>query len=302
MARRVTLPVGLLAVICSLPFSVLCAQFHPTPAPCSLPPLSKKAVISWRKVIVKDINFDGPIHLTHSEIARVIREANRKLLNADDPDWIKEFTETNLREAWENQGYFKVLVTAQARPLSGNSTEERFLVTAHVDEGLQYYLRNIRFRSATDTQFSDDLTFPEATLRAAIPVRDGEIFNVALIRNGMDALMRLYNSRGYIDFVAVADTEVDDDLRPGISLVLALDPEQQFHVGNIEIMALDPKLEARLREVVRPGEIFNPEDIKDFFKENKSVFPSKPSSENFPVLRNVKAGIVDLTFDFRPCP
>ena len=267
-----------------------------------MPPLSGKAVITWRKVIIKDINFDGPIHLSHSEVARIIKEANQKLLNADDPDWIKEFTETKLWEAWLTHGYFKVNVTAESRSLGGNSTEERFLVTAHVEEGLQYHLRNIRFRGVTDSRIGDDLTFPEATLRAAIPIRDGEIFNVALIRNGIEALTKLYNSRGYIDFTAVPDTEVDDDLQPRISLVFALDPEQQFRVGKVEIMALDSKLEARLREIVRPGEIFNPEAMGHFFKENKSVLPSRLSPENIRVLRNVKVGIVDLAFDFRHCP
>ena len=303
MDRRATLPVGLLAVICSLPYSVHCnGQVPSVPDRCSVSAPSSKVDSAWRKVIIKRIDFGGPIRLSKSDVAGIIREANKTMLNAEDPDWIKEFTEANLREAWLTHGYFKVYMTAQASSLSGNSNEERFLVAAHVEEGSQYHLRDIRFRGVTDTRFGDDLTFPEATLRAAIPIRDGEIFNVALIRNGIEALTKLYNSKGYINFTAVPDTEVDDDLRPLISLVFALDPEQQFHVGKVEMMALDPKLEARLREIVRPGEIFNPEAIKDFFKENKSVFPSRPSPENLRVLRNVKAGIADLTFDFRPCP
>jgi hypothetical protein len=45
-----------------------------------------------------------------------------------------------LRGAWQNLGYFRVKVSAEARSLGSDSNEERFLVTAHVDEGLQYII------------------------------------------------------------------------------------------------------------------------------------------------------------------
>ncbi len=200
-----------------------------------------------------------------------------------------------MRDAWQNRGYFKVYLTAEARSLGGNSTEERFLVTAHVEEGLQYHLRDIRFRG--------DSTIPETELRAAIPIRNGDIFNVGLVRKGIGALTKLYNSHGYADFTTVPDTEIDDDLRPWISLMFVLDPEQQFRVGKVEIVGLAPKLEARLRGIARPGEIYNPEVIEDFLKENRQVLPSGLSlTDDMHVFRNVKAGIVDLALDFRTCP
>jgi outer membrane protein assembly factor BamA len=304
MPRRSALSFGLLAVFCSLPCSVLrSAQFPIAPERCLVPVRPRKIIITWRKVIIKRIDFDGPIHLSQSDVARIIKEANQKMLNADDPESINAFTEFSLRGAWQDHGYFKVILTSQARSLGGNSNEERFLITVHVEEGLQYHLKDIRFRVVTDTGIGGDSAIPEAELRAAIPIRDGEIFNVALIRNGIEALTKLYGSHGYIDFTAVPDTEVDDDLRPWISLVFALDQEQQFHVGKVEIMGLDPKLEARLTELIRPGDIYNYEAVEDFLKEIKAVLPSGFSiGRDVSFLRNVKAGIVDLTFDFRTCP
>jgi hypothetical protein len=298
MARRATLPFGLLAVFfCSLPCCVpYSAQVPSVPDRCSVSAPSPNVNDAWRKVIVKRIDFDGPIHLSKSDIARTIKEASlKKLLNADDPEWIKWFTEGSLRDAWVTRGYFKVNVTSQARSLGGNSSEERFLVTAHVEEGLQYHLRSIRF-------FGDS-TIPETELRAAIPLQDGDIFDVGLIRTGIEALTKLYGSKGYIDFTVVPDAQIDDDLRPWISLVLNLDPQKQYHLGSVEIAGLDPKLEARLRAVAHPGEIYYPNVVADFFEENKSVLPLGVSPwEEMRVLRNVKAGIVDLVFDFRTCP
>ena len=304
MARRAALRFGLLAVFCSLPCSVLnSAQFPFPPERCSVPVRTKKAITTWRKVIVKRIDFDGPIHLSQSDVAQIIKEANHKKLNADDPEWIKEFTEISLRGAWQDHGYFKVIVTSQARSLGVNSSEERFLVSAHVEEGLQYRLKDIRFRSSTDIGIGSDSTISEAELRAAIPIRDGEIFNVALIRTGIEALTKLYDSHGYIDFTTVPDSEIDDDLRPWISLVFTLDLQKQFRVGKIVSIGLDPKLEPRLTELIHPGDIYNYEAVDDFLKEIKAVLPSGFSiGRDVSFLRNFKAGIVDLTFDFRTCP
>jgi outer membrane translocation and assembly module TamA len=251
-------------------------------------------MVEWRKVVIERLNFDGPIHLSRSDVAGITREANQKMLDADDPGWIKGFTEISLRDAWLTHGYFKVNVTAQARSLGGNSSKERFLVTAQVEEGLQYHLGNIRFVGGS--------IFPERELRAAFPIHDGEVLNVGLIRNGIDALTELYASQGYIDFAPVPDDEIDDNLRQ-ISVVFHLDEQKQYRVGKVEIKASDPRLEASLKGLAVPGKIFNSEAVENFFRENKSVLPLGQSrGDEMYVYRNIEAGIVDLAFDIRNCP
>jgi hypothetical protein len=111
----------------------------------------------------------------------------------------------------------------------------------------------------------------------------------------------LYVSHGYIDFTAVPETEVNDKLQR-ISLVMQLDAEKQFHVGSFEILGLDPSLEARLRSIIRPGEIYNPQPAYDFLKGNQSLLPPDVSSDDLESRRNGATGIVDLVFDVRPCP
>jgi outer membrane protein assembly factor BamA len=296
MARLIAPLFRLLAVVGCLTCSVLCrAQFPSVPERCSMRAHPRKIILTWRRVIIKSIDFDGPIHLSQSDVARIIKETNQKVLNADDPDWIKDFTKIGLRDAWETHGYFTVNATAKARSMGGNSNEERFLVTAHVEEGLQYHLRDIRFRG--------DSTVPETELRAAIPIRDGEIFSVPLIRNGIEALTKMYGSHGYIDFTAVPDTEIDNDRPAWISLVFVLDQQRQYRVGKVEVMASNQKLEARLRGVLSPGAIYNSEAVEDFFRQNEPEFPfGMVRSDEMQLTRNFETGIVDLTFDIRTCP
>ena len=294
MARRAILPLGLLAVICGLVCSVPCgAQFPQVPKRCSVPPVAENDA-PHRKVIIESIQFDGPIHLADDDIAQIIAEANQHDLDADRSGWVEELTQIGLRGAWQDRGYFHVKVAAETRSLGGDSSTERFLVTAHVNEGPQYHLGDLRFVG--------DTGIPEAELRDTFPLRGGEIFNIDLIRSGLQALTKLYSSRGYVDFVAVPVEEVDDSLQR-ISLVIRLDQQKQFRVGNVEIFGLDPGLEARLKSIARPGEIYNREAIYDFYQKNESLMPSGLSfDDGAQARRDVKTGIVDLMFDFRLYP
>src|SRR6266576_2589144 len=306
MARRVVLTIGLLAVMNGL---LICApsraQFPAASQGCSSPPVTNERFQrnadgkaqsldgkgdAHRKVIVDRIEFDRPIHLPDSDLDQVIKTANESKWDADSPGWVNELTEIGLRSAWQDQGYFKVLLAAHAQSIGGDSDYERFLVAVHVEnEGPQFHLGDIRFTGGT--------AIPEAELRQVIPMREGELSSVEKVRAGIEALTKLYNSHGYIDFTVVPDTEVDEDLQR-ISLEMRLDEQKQFRVGSIEIRGLDPNLEVRLRSIIVPGEIINYQSIAAFFKANQSVLPPR-ALDNLQILRNVRTGIADLTLDPR---
>lgn len=283
----------MLAVICGLPCPILRAQFPVVPERCAELPHPHKTITTRRRVIIERVDFDGPIHLTRAEVAQSVKEANNAMIDPDDPEWIKGFAENMLRELWLDRGFFNANVTAESHSLSRNSTIEKFLVAAHVEEGLQYRLQGIRFGG-------DETNVPETQLRAALPISDGELFDVSQIRKGIDALTNLFGSLGYIDFTAVADTQENDDSRQ-ISVVFQLDLQNQFRVGKVEILTGNPKLEARLRKLFRTGEVFHSGTLDAFCKENRSALPKGFSSRDVRIRRNATTGILDLVFDLRVC-
>jgi surface antigen-like variable number repeat protein len=308
MASRATLVLGLLAANCGLVASMPSwAQSSAVPPNCSSPAIvnvksqsnaNGKAQSSdgkeeaHRKVIIDRIEFDQPVQLSVSEVDQIIQDANEREMDADSLGWVDNLAEIQLRSAWQDQGYFKIAVDAHARSLGVDSDHERFLVAVHViNEGPQFHLGSLQFVGGT--------VFPDAELRQAFPMREGEIFSVKQVRAGIEALTKLYGAHGYIDFTAVPDTEVNNDLQR-IDLVFQLDEQKQFHVGSFEITGLDPTLEARMRSVAVPGEAINMETITAFFKENHSVLPPR-ALDNLEIRRNVRIGIADLTFDARPC-
>jgi outer membrane protein assembly factor BamA len=302
MARRAVFTIGLLAVANGL---LMCApsraQTPAVPQGCPSPSVPSEKlranagekVEASRKVVVERIEFDQPFHLSDSDVEQVIKTANENEWDADSPTWVDGLAEIGLRSAWQDQGYFQVVIDSpHAQSIGGDSEHERFLVTVHViNEGPQFHLGNIQFTGGTG--------IPEVELRRVFPLREGEIFSVKQVRLGIEGLTKLYSSLGYLDFTAIPNTEVDDNLQR-ISLVMRLDEQTQYRIGSVEIRGLDPSVEARLRSILVPGEVFNPQSLEAFFKENRAVLPSR-GVDNFEIRRNAKAGIIDLTFDPQFC-
>ena len=242
MAFRAILALGLLAANCGL-FRGTCswAQSPKAPPNCSSPGApngrlqdSDRKDKPYRKVIIDRIEFDRPVHLSNSDVEQIIKEANEMGMDADSSGWVDSLAEIKLRGAWQDQGYFEINLDAQARSLGGDSDQERFLIAVHVEkEGPQFHLGNLQLTGGT--------AIPEAELRQSFPLREGEIFSVRQVRAGIEALTKLYGSHGYIDFTAVPDTKVDEDLQR-IDLVMTLDEQKQFRIGTVKIRGMDPRL------------------------------------------------------------
>jgi outer membrane protein assembly factor BamA len=251
-----------------------------------------------QRIVIDDVEFDGPIHISDSDRQQLISELKR----SDYPvtlGRLEEVREVRIRGMWRDRGYFKVEVTAKEEIVRRDSAGEHRLVIVHVDEGPQYRLGSVRFRSSDP---DDPLAFPTEELRALIPMSEGDIFSVEKIRESLNALQHLYGSQGYIDFVPEPVTEIDDSYEHRISLVMELDQEKQYRVGKVEVFASNPAIEMFLKSKLKPGDIFGSRTIENFIKDNKALLPPDISAEDFELRRNVKNGTVNIRFNVQICP
>jgi outer membrane protein assembly factor BamA len=246
-----------------------------------------------QRIVIDEVEFDGPIHISDSDRQQLIS----KLKQSAHPvtlDRLEEFREVGITGMWWDRGYFKVEVSAKEEFVRKDSAGEHFLVIVHVDEGPQYRLGNVQFRSS-DPDVPP--AFPPEELRKLIPMSEGDIFSSEKIRESLDALKHLYGSDRYIDFVAEPITEIDDS-RQRISLVMELDQQKQFRVGKIDVLSSNPAVEAFLKSKLKTGDVFSASVIDNLLKENESMLPPGISPEDIELDRHVKAGTVDLRFNF----
>lgn len=181
---------------------------------------------------------------------------------------------------------------------------QHVVLTIHVDAGIQYRLGKVAFRTNAAFRTSDPdepLVFSVGELRPLLSLQEGDVFNVARIRESLDAMHRRYGENGYINFVATPNTEVNDATQR-ISLIFELDQGKQYRIGQVEVHGLDPRREAALTSELHPGDIFRNSTVEDAVQ---SLAPGISADDLKKVLslhKNEKSGTVAITVDFSQHP
>ncbi|MBI3405801.1 MAG: hypothetical protein HY046_10140 [Acidobacteria bacterium] len=203
------------------------------------------------------------------------------------------------KAAWQDHGYFQAKIKVEVTNLGGDEKDHRIAVKIKVEEGKEYRLEEIFIRMPNE----EAPAIPEEKLRRLIPLRDGDIFNVAKVRDGLMAMQRAYSELGYIDFTADPITEVEE-ARQRIVLRLDLNEQKQFRIARLEFVGVQPRVEERLRSQFKIGEPFNSKKYNEFFEKNKRLLPPWASEANVEIQRNTKTGELSMRFDFRKleCP
>lgn len=249
------------------------------------------------KVVVDNIRLRTSAHLPNSTREQLVASLKHREFD-DDYNWLDSVRDI-VRSSWMDLGYYSAKVTANAKHIGGDAEHQHFSLTVRVHEGPQYRLGNIRFRDADSP--AAPTVFPSEKLRKLVPQQDGEIFNVRRIREGVDALTKLFGSEGYIDFTATPEMDADPR-RQRISIVMELQEGPQFRVGKMKVLGLEPSTENLLKSKLKPGDLFNFQVVDDFYKENKALLPADASTVDDQLQLDARKGTVDLLLDFRSCP
>jgi outer membrane protein assembly factor BamA len=199
-----------------------------------------------------------------------------------------------VRAAWQDRGYFKVQVSGNARLLTSSPVNQRIAIAIRVEEGLQYRLGQIRFRTNNNKAIGN-----VESLRTLFPIADGDVFSREKIAKGLENLRKAYGELGYINFTSVPDTRFVDQERL-IYLDIDTDEGKQFRVGSISFPGLD---ETAQREVLRglplqPGQIFNSRTWELFLQSRGSLLDSCSSRQRL----DERAGIITISLDCGQCP
>jgi hypothetical protein len=249
------------------------------------------------KVIIDDVTFDGPVNIPPPTLEALTKELTSHEFDGEFK-WLDVIQEVPIRAAWQDNGYFMVVLSGRVIPHGGDANFQHFSVIIHVDEGLQYRIGNITFRSSDP---DEPLVFPTEDLQNLLPFRQGDLSDADKIRKGLDALRKLYGSHGYIDFTPTPETEVDNDHQL-LSINFVLDQQKQFRIRRITVCGSNPKFENLMKSVITSGDVFNFTEIQGFFDKHQPELGPHFGSENVLYKRDVKTGNVDITISLRNCP
>lgn len=267
------------------------------------------------KVKVGKVRFEGNRHFSDRRLLRSMKGTRPYGLP---PGYIGLFPKTynaykvqedleRVRELYQEFGYFRVIVhPAESRyrdtepwfPLDlmpwffkpGKAVDLR----VRVEENMRYRMGTLEVKSATGKD--DDLFFHPAFLKAAFPLREGDVFNVTAIREGLENYRKIYSEYGYINMTTVPETDIDDDTRI-INMTLEFEPNKQFFVNRIDFTGNTHTRDKVIRRelLLDEGGIFNSRLWEiSILRLNQLGYFEDLTPESGEVIQNAEKGTIDL--------
>jgi outer membrane protein assembly factor BamA len=292
MGRRFYIRLSIVILLEGLFFShFICAQ-----SSACLEQQSHASVANKIKITIVNLEIHGDNPLSETDRAQLLAEIQKLPLSADresDDDWNGEVGEF-IRFGLQDRGYFRSLVTTTPYLVRAGAGEQVYIVAADVESGPQYRMGEIKFSGAT--------AFSAGELRKQFAIQQEEVFDVSKIREGMESMTRLYDSKGFIDQVPEPEISIDDK-SSRIDILMKVDEGKPYFVGTVSIQGLDSKVEQLLQSQLVPGQVFDNYALRRFFTEHKAELPENLSFDDVvKINKDVRSSTVIITIDSRFCP
>ena len=251
--------------------------------------------------IIRTMRNDRPyaIPLYYTYIPVMSKTYDRPKLDED--------LEVGIRGLYQNNGYFRVDVNVAGTktvdinkggipgpwPGIGAKHEKATNITITIDEGEQYRMGKLSFRSADP---DEGLVIQPAALATIFPMKQGDIFSTDKLRKAFDNYKKLYGQYGYIDFTPTPDFDIDDTKKV-INLALVFDQQKQYYVRRIEFSGNTTTRDKVIRRelLLDEGQVFNNRYWElSILRLNQLNYFDTIKPENADLKKNPKTGAVDI--------
>ena len=191
--------------------------------------------VTGPNIHVRNVDFVGaaPTELV------LLQTAAKKMLN-------QEFLRSKLRiqadkdlvPIYLERGYLKAAFSdAEPKVVQESPQESLVDVTFAVDPGRQY--------KTTDIQLSGNKVFPTDKLRPLVRQQLSQPANAVQLQHDLEAVKKLYRTRGYVAASTEALAETDD-AQSTVKYLLQIQEGSVFKMGDLDIRGLDKRATERL--------------------------------------------------------
>ena len=275
------------------------------------------------KVKVGKVHFTGNHAFSERKLLRAMRHSRpfaiplyftylNVMSKTFDREKLNEDLEVGVRGLYQDNGYFKVLVkdpiienvdinkSGLKVPVPGLGRKHGKAVnlTIPIDEGERYRMGKLNIVSADPEKA---LSLKVEPLKAAFPLKTGEIFAVGKIRKALQDYTKIYGEFGFIDFTAEPETEIDEDAKR-INLTLKFNEEKQYSVRRIEFTGNTTTRDKVIRRelLVEEGNVFNQRAWEvSILRLNQLDYFNKIKPEDAELARNTKEGTIDINLKLK---
>jgi len=220
---------------------------------------------------------------------------------------LDEDLEVGIRNLYQSNGYFRADINVTDTktvdvnragipgpwPYIGSKHEKATNITIKIDEGAQYHMGKLTFRSADP---DEGLVIKPDFLARVFPMRKGDIFSTDKLRKAFDTYKKIYGEYGYIDFTPNPNFDIHDADKT-IDLTLDFDQQKQYYVRRIEFAGNTTTRDKVIRReiLLDEGQVFNNHLWElSILRLNQLNYFDTIKPENADLKKNPKTGSVDI--------
>ena len=191
-----------------------------------------------------------------------------------------------------DSGYLEATLSGvQVTPAMFQNGVEGVVLSATLDPRDIYKVSKIGF--AGSPLLSADAFAAGAKLHA------GDVASRSALLETLKPLDAAYRRQGYMDVTIEAKPTVMKETHE-VSYVVTVTPGEQYRINDLSAENLDPAAKAAFEKVfvMKKGELYNPEYIAGFLKNNNSIKAFEPYVGNYVATAHPKTHTVDLVITF----
>lgn len=193
------------------------------------------------------------------------------------------------------RGYLKAAISdAQAKVVQQRPDETLVDVAFLVHPGFQY--------KVADVHWSENSVFPVVQLQVLIHLQGSEPADAVQLANDLDAVRRLYGTRGYLA-ASVEPVPRIDDAQATVTYQIQIHEGDVYKMGELEIQGLDERTTAHVEDAwqLRGGEPYDSSYPKRFVDQSlKELSLMGEWNVSIHESRNEDDKTVDVTVRFDP--
>ena len=129
-----------------------------------------------------------------------------------------------IRSYYLDRGYLRFDIEANTVAVSPDKNS--VYVTLQVKEGVQYNIKGI--------EFVGDLIGQDELIKAMLPLKDGQLYNGALVTYTEESIAKFLASFGYANSKVRTSTNINDDTKE-VALSINVDPGKRVYVNRISV-------------------------------------------------------------------
>lgn len=238
-------------------------------------------------VLVSDFTITGTQAISATDLARISGDMIGSCYD-EDSDEMGE----RVRASFQDRGYFQAEVKSiRFKPRDPLGVPKPVALEGDVSEGPQFKLGEVTF--------IENHAFPAEELRQQFPLKTGALSERDKIASGLESLRRLYGTRGYLDFIAIPESQFGSNATLNLNITIQEGP--QYHMGKLDIVA-DREVSGRLRPEwkLAEGDVWDQSYINQYLQANHDLLPLGFSKANVQTVQNCPEATIEVRLVIDP--